>query len=102
MDNMNISINRESIDSLNEFIANYERERHAREVREEQARKDAYERAMRKQTELESGFSYKVVTTTKDLLELTGKCLAGLAKIALVAVMLFSPYILEAIIDKWL
>lgn len=102
MDNMNNTISQESIDSLNEFIVDYEHKRDARKVREEQARKDAYERAMRKQTELESGFSYKVVTTAKDLLELTGKCLAGLAKIALVAVMLFSPYILEAIIDKWL
>jgi hypothetical protein len=102
MNNMNNSISQESIDSLNKFIANYERERDARKAREEQARKDAYERAMRKQTELESSFSYNLATIAKDLLELAGKCLAGVAKIALVTAALLSPYIIEAIIDKWL
>ena len=99
MNNMNNTISQESIDSLNEFIANYERERDARKTREEQARKDAYERAMRKQMELESSFTYNLAGVAKDTLELAGKCLAGVAKIALATAALLSPYIIEAIID---
>ena len=99
MDNI---ISQESINSLNEFMANYERERDARKACEEQARKDAYERAMRKQTELESDFSYKVVMIAKDLLKLAGDCLAGIAKFMFVTAALLSPYIIEAIIDKCL
>ncbi len=99
MDNI---ISQESINSLNEFVAKYERERDARKAREEQARKDAYERAMRKQTELESSFTYNLAGVAKDSLELAGNCLAGLAKIALVTAALLSPYIIEAIIDKYL
>lgn len=102
MNNTNNTISQESIDSLNEFIANYERERDARKVREEQARKVAFERAMRKREELESSFIYNLATIAKDLLELAGDCLAGIAKIALAITLLLSPYILEAIIDKWL
>ena len=102
MDNMNNTISQESIDSLNIFIANHERERHARKAREEQARKDAYERAMCKREELESSFSYNLAGVAKDMLELASNCLAGLAKFALVASVLLSPYILGVIIDKWL
>ena len=102
MNNMNNTISQESIDSLNEFIANYERERDARKAREEQARKVAFERAMRKREELESSFIYNLTTIAKDLLELAGNCLAGIAKITLAITLLLSPYILEAIIDKWL
>ena len=102
MDNMNNTISQESINSLNEFIANYERERDACKACEEQARKVAFERAVRKQMELESSFTYNLVGVTKDLLELASNCLAGLAKFALVASVLLSPYILGAIIDKLL
>lgn len=102
MDNMNNSISQESIDSLNNFIANYERERDARMVCEEQARKDAFERAMRKREELESGFIYNLATIAKDLLEDAGKCLAWVASAILAITLILSPYILEAIIDKWL
>ena len=102
MDNMNNTISQESIDSLNEFIANYERERDARKAREEQTRKDAYERAMRKREDLESSFTYNLAGVAKDMLELAGNCLAGVAKIALATAALLSPYIFEAIIDKWL
>jgi hypothetical protein len=102
MNNTNNTISQESIDSLNEFIANYERERDARKVREEQARKEAYERAMRKREELESSFTYNLAMIAKDMLELAGNCLAGVAKIALATAALLSPYIFEAIIDKWL
>lgn len=103
---MNNSISQESIDSLNDFITNYERERDARKARKEREEREeskaAYERAMRKREELESSFSYKVVTIAKDMLDIAGSFLVGLAKFALVAVVLLSPYILEAIIDKWL
>ena len=102
MDNMNNTISQESINSLNEFIANYERERDARKTREIQVCKDAYERAVRKREELESSFTYNLVGVAKDLLELAGKSLAGIAKIALVTAALLFPYIIEAIIDKLL
>lgn len=102
MDNINNSISQETIDSLNNFIANYERERDARKAREEQACKVSFERAMRKREELESSFIYNLAMIAKDMLERAGNCLAIVAKIALAITLLFSPYILEVIIDKWL
>ena len=102
MNNMNNSISQESIDSLNNFIANYERECDARKAREEQAHKEAYERTMRKREELESSFTYNLATIAKDMLELAGDCLACVAKIALATAVMLSPYIFEAIIDKWM
>ena len=105
MDNMNntTAISQGSIDSLNAFIANYERERDARRERERMACITHYAELERNYERMRSTFAHKATEFACDVVEgvygFFRACAVGLVKfIVCVAFMLF-PAIIGALIE---
>ena len=103
MDNMNNLISRESIDSLNNFIANYERERDARKAHKEQELKAFNECIAAERAMLESTLSYKVAQALRSfvesIFELVGFCLACVGKFTLAALFVLFPALAGVLIE---
>lgn len=100
MDNMNNSISQDSIVSLNAFIANYERERDARNTRIMRERIE-YDRAMRLEREaFTNTFSYKFAQILRDIFELIVSCVWGICKIVFVIFCLLAPFALIELVER--
>lgn len=95
-------ISQESIDSLNLFIANYERERDARAERERIARAERNAEMVRECERIRNTFRYKATEFTIDVIEAIYGMVCACVKIAIALSLLLSPAIIEAIINLWL
>ena len=102
MNNTAPAISQESIDSLNLFISNYERERDARAERERVARIAHHAELERNYERIRNTFSFKATEFACDVTEALYGMLCACVKIAITLLFILSPAILEAIINLWL
>lgn len=100
------TLSQESLDSLNKFIADFERKLANDKARAEQEYNARIERAYREREALEATMTYKVCNAIfcffSGLCELFSICFVGLIKFAFIALIMLSPYIFGAIIEHYL
>lgn len=100
------TLSQESLDSLNKFIADFERKLADDKVRAEQELNARIERAYREREAYEATMTYKVSNIIycfiSGLYELFSICFVGFIKFAFVALVMLSPYIFGAIIEHYL
>jgi hypothetical protein len=97
---MNNTISQDSIDSLNAFIANYERERDARLERERIVRAERNAELMRECERIRGTLSYKVTELACDVAEGFMTTLEVIFKVIVALMLLLSPALLEALINS--
>lgn len=93
------TISQESIDSLNNFIANYERERDERIKREQDAYNEKINRLYREHEAWQPTFSQQLFEVVSTLFGATITTIHWIFKILLTLAILLSPAIFEAIIN---
>lgn len=100
MDNMNNTISQESIDSLNNFIANYERERDARNARIMRERIE-YDRLLQLENEaLQESISYKVAQFIREAFELIVSGAWVVCKCIFVMFCMLAPFALIELVER--
>ena len=103
--NMN-TLSQESLDSLNNFIADFERKLADDKAREEKERVARIKRAYREREELEATTSYKICNfiycIVSGLYELFSICLIGILKFVFVALVMLLPFFIVGIIENYL
>lgn len=102
MNNTSPAISQESIDSLNLFIANYERERDERRERERESIRERNEALYREYERMRETFGYKATEFACDVAEAIYTMLCVCVKIAIALLIILSPAIAEAIFNLWL
>ena len=102
MNNTAPAISQESIDSLNLFISNYERERDERRERECERIRERNAALYRECVAIRESFRYKATEFACDVAEAMYGMLCACVKIAIALLLILSPAIAEAIINLWL
>lgn len=106
MENNTNTLSQESLDSLNKFIADFERKLADDKARAEQEFNARIERAYREREAFEATMTYKVSNIIycfiSGLYELFSICLIGLLKFVFVALVMLLPFFIVGIIENYL